>query len=130
MDYDIKIIRNDGTYSYYSKVCEEKSGGETQTVLCDSGSLFLCSFTAIILVARHLGWCSFDEAFNNMDDERIGGVLEFLRRLPLQLIIAAPPDKIQYIGPAMDEVMVMTDQKQSLCGGISQCSMTGTSNIK
>ncbi|MBP8049244.1 MAG: hypothetical protein KAY52_03300, partial [Blautia sp.] len=50
----------------------------------------------------------------NMDDERIGGVLEFLRRLPLQLIIAAPPDKIQYIGPAMDEVMlVMTDQKQS-----------------
>ena len=49
-----------------------------------------------------------------MDDERIGGVLEFLRRLPLQLIIAAPPDKIQYIGQAMDEVMlVMTDQKQS-----------------
>ena len=40
--------------------------------------------------------------------------LEFLRRLPLQLIIAAPPDKIQYIGPAMDEVMlVMTGQKQS-----------------
>ena len=31
MDYDIKIIHNDGTYSYYSKVCEEKSGGETQT---------------------------------------------------------------------------------------------------
>lgn len=33
-----------------------------------------------------------DEAFNNMDDERIGGVLEFIRRLPLQIIIAAPPD--------------------------------------
>ena len=30
----------------------------------------------------------FDEAFNNMDDERIGGVLEFLRRLTLQIIIA------------------------------------------
>lgn len=31
MDYDIKIIHTDGTFSYYSKVCEEKSGGETQT---------------------------------------------------------------------------------------------------
>lgn len=31
MDYDIKILHNDGSYSYYSKVCEEKSGGETQT---------------------------------------------------------------------------------------------------
>ena len=24
----------------------------------------------------------FDEAFNNMDDERIGAVLEFMNRLP------------------------------------------------
>ena len=56
----------------------------------------------------------FDEAFNNMDDERIGGVLEFLNRLPLQLIIAAPPDKIQYIGPSMEEtLLVMTDEKVS-----------------
>lgn len=46
-----------------------------------------------------IGLVMFDEAFNNMDDERIGGVLEFLRRLPLQIIIAAPPDKIQYISP-------------------------------
>ncbi|MDD3796811.1 MAG: ATP-binding protein, partial [Lachnospiraceae bacterium] len=31
MDYDIKILHEDGNYSLYSKVCEEKSGGETQT---------------------------------------------------------------------------------------------------
>ena len=38
MDYDIKILHTDGSYSYYSKVCEEKSGGETQTpFLCDCG---------------------------------------------------------------------------------------------
>ena len=55
----------------------------------------------------------FDEAFNNMDDERSAAFWN-PETLPLQLIIAAPPDKIQYIGPAMDEVMlVMTDQKQS-----------------
>ena len=41
MDYDIKIIHSDGSYSYYSKVCEEKSGGETQTsFLCNCGSFF------------------------------------------------------------------------------------------
>lgn len=61
-----------------------------------------------------IGLVMFDEAFNNMDDERIGGVLEFLRRLPLQIIIAAPPDKIQYIGPMMEEtLLVMTDEKIS-----------------
>lgn len=31
MDYDIRIDHGRGSYSYYSKVCEEKSGGETQT---------------------------------------------------------------------------------------------------
>ena len=51
---------------------------------------------------------------NNMDDERIGGVLEFLRRLPLQILIAAPPDKIQYISPFVEEtLLVMTDEKIS-----------------
>ena len=49
-----------------------------------------------------------------MDDERIGGVLEFLRRLPLQILIAAPPDKIQYISPYVEEtLLVMTDEKVS-----------------
>ena len=49
-----------------------------------------------------------------MDDERIVGVLEFLRRLPLQILIAAPPDKIQYISPFVeDTILVMTDEKIS-----------------
>ena len=60
------------------------------------------------------GLVMFDEAFNNMDDERIGGVLEFLRRLPLQILIAAPPDKIQYISPFVEEtLLIMTDEKVS-----------------
>lgn len=61
-----------------------------------------------------IGLVMFDEAFNNMDDERIGGVLEFLRKLPLQILIAAPPDKIQYISPFVEEtLLVMTDEKVS-----------------
>ena len=114
MDYDIKIIHDDGTYSYYSKVCEEKSGGETQTPFYVTVAASFVQLYSNNIGGEAAGLVLFDEAFNNMDDERIGGVLEFLRRLPLQLIIAAPPDKIQYIGPAMDDIMlVMTVQKRS-----------------
>lgn len=55
-----------------------------------------------------------DEAFNNMDDERIRGVLSFMRSAELQLIISAPPEKIQYISPAMDKtLLVLADGRQS-----------------
>lgn len=114
MDYDIKIIHSDGSYSYYSKVCEEKSGGETQTPFYVTVAASFVQLYGNNIGGEAAGLVMFDEAFNNMDDERIGGVLEFLRRLPLQMIIAAPPDKIQYIGPAMSEtLLVMTDEKIS-----------------
>lgn len=114
MDYDIKIIHSDGSYSYYSKVCEEKSGGETQTPFYVTVAASFVQLYSNNIGGEAAGLVMFDEAFNNMDDERIGGVLEFLRRLPLQIIIAAPPDKIQYIGPVMSEtLLVMTDEKVS-----------------
>lgn len=114
MDYDIKIIHTDGSYAYYSKVCEEKSGGETQTPFYVTVAASFVQLYGNNIGSEAAGLVMFDEAFNNMDDERIGGVLEFLKRLPLQLIIAAPPDKIQYIGPAMEEtLLVMTDEKVS-----------------
>lgn len=114
MDYDIKIIHTDGSFSYYSKVCEEKSGGETQTPFYVTVAASFVQLYGNNIGGEAAGLVMFDEAFNNMDDERIGGVLEFLNRLPLQLVIAAPPDKIQYIGPAMEEtLLVMTDEKVS-----------------
>ena len=114
MDYDIKIIHTDGTFSYYSKVCEEKSGGETQTPFYVTVAASFVQLYTNNIGGEAAGLVMFDEAFNNMDDERIGGVLEFLNRLPLQLIIAAPPDKIQYIGPSMEEtLLVMNDEKVS-----------------
>lgn len=114
MDYDIKIIHSDGSYSYYSKVCEEKSGGETQTPFYVTVAASFVQLYGNNIGGEAAGLVMFDEAFNNMDDERIGGVLEFLRRLPLQIVIAAPPDKIQYIGPAMAEtLLVMTDERVS-----------------
>lgn len=114
MDYDIKIVHSDKSYSYYSKVCEEKSGGETQTPFYVTVAASFVQLYGNNIGGEAAGLVMFDEAFNNMDDERIGGVLEFLRRLPLQIVIAAPPDKIQYIGPGMSEtLLVMTDEKVS-----------------
>lgn len=114
MDYDIRIIHSDGSYSLYSKVCEEKSGGETQTPFYVTVAASFVQLYSNNIGGEAVGLVMFDEAFNNMDDERIGGVLEFLKRLPLQIVIAAPPDKIQYIGPSMEEtLLVMTDEKVS-----------------
>ncbi|HKM22412.1 MAG TPA: SbcC/MukB-like Walker B domain-containing protein [Lachnospiraceae bacterium] len=114
MDYDIKIIHDDGNYSYYSKVCEEKSGGETQTPFYVTVAASFVQLYSSNIGGEAIGLIMFDEAFNNMDDERIGGVLEFLNRLPLQIIIAAPPDKIQYIGPKMEEtLLVLTDHQMN-----------------
>ena len=114
MDYDIRIIHNDGNYSLYSKVCEEKSGGETQTPFYVTVAASFVQLYKNNIGGEAIGLVLFDEAFNNMDDERIGGVLEFLRRLPLQILIAAPPDKIQYISPFVEEtLLVMTDEKVS-----------------
>lgn len=114
MDYDIKIVHSDNNYSYYSKVCEEKSGGETQTPFYVTVAASFVQLYRNNIGGEAIGLVMFDEAFNNMDDERIGGVLEFLRRLPLQIVIAAPPDKIQYISPYIEEtLLVMTDEKVS-----------------
>ena len=114
MDYDIRIIHSDNSYSFYSKVCEEKSGGETQTPFYVTVAASFVQLYGNNIGGEAIGLVMFDEAFNNMDDERIGGVLEFLRRLPLQIIIAAPPDKIQYISPGVEEtLLVMTDEKVS-----------------
>lgn len=114
MDYDIKIIHSDGSHSLYSKVCEEKSGGETQTPFYVTVAASFVQLYKNGIGGEAIGLVLFDEAFNNMDDERIGGVLEFLQRLPLQILIAAPPDKIQYISPFVEEtILVMTDEKIS-----------------
>jgi uncharacterized protein YPO0396 len=46
----------------------------------------------------------FDEAFNRMDGERIGTILEFYRDLGLQILTAVPTDKIEAIAPHVDRV--------------------------
>ena len=114
MDYDIKITGDDGSYMYYSKVAREKSGGETQTPFYITVAASFMQLYRSSIGADAVGLIMMDEAFNNMDDERIAGVLSFMRSADLQLIISAPPEKIQYIGPSMDKILlVLSDGRQS-----------------
>lgn len=114
MDYDIKISSADGSYMLYSKVSREKSGGETQTPFYITVAASFMQLYRNSIGGDAIGLVMLDEAFNNMDDERIAGVLEFMTHSNLQVIIAAPPDKIQYIGPAVKKVLlVLQDGKMS-----------------
>ncbi len=114
MDYDIKIQHDDGSYMLYSKVSQEKSGGETQTPFYITVAASFMQLYRNSIGGDAIGLVMLDEAFNNMDDERIAGVLKFMTNSNLQLIIAAPPDKIQYIGPAVKKVLlVLQDDKVS-----------------
>lgn len=106
MDYDIKITLPDGNYMLYSKVSQEKSGGETQTPFYITVAASFIQLYKNSIGGDAVGLIMMDEAFNNMDDDRMSGVLEFLTNSNLQLIIAAPPDKIQYIGPYMDKILL------------------------
>lgn len=114
MDYDIRIDHGEEGFSYYSKVCEEKSGGETQTPFYVTVAASFMQLYSNGIGGDAIGLIMFDEAFNNMDDERIAGVLEFLSILPLQIIIAAPPDKIQYIQPTIKNVALVL-QDNNFC---------------
>lgn len=107
MDYDIKITGEDGSFMLYSKVSQEKSGGETQTPFYITVAASFMQLYRNSIGGDAVGLVMFDEAFNNMDDERIAGVLEFMTHSNLQVLIAAPPDKIQYIGPAVEKVLLV-----------------------
>jgi uncharacterized protein YPO0396 len=86
--------------SYLSKVLREKSGGETQTpyyvaIAASFHRFYRDNPQAIRLVC-------FDEAFNKMDDERIGRMLDFFRKLNMQVVTAVPTEKIESVAPHMD----------------------------
>ena len=112
--YDIKIketdnLDDDGNPVILSlkKVLKEKSGGESQTPYYVAIAASFYRFykakpeNTVRLVI-------FDEAFNRMDDERIGKILAFYQGLNLQIITSVPPEKIEAIAPYMDRINVIS----------------------
>jgi len=112
--YDIKIKETDNldeagipVILSLSRVLKEKSGGESQTPYYVAIAASFYRFykarpeTTVRLVI-------FDEAFNRMDDERIGKILSFYNNLNLQIITSVPPEKIEAIAPYMDRINVIS----------------------
>ncbi|MFW2491539.1 ATP-binding protein [Clostridium chromiireducens] len=109
MSYDIEIKYNDNTTSLFSKVCREKSGGETQTPFYVAmAASFLQLYKGISSASESIGIILFDEAFDKMDDARIMSMMEFYDKFnsQLQLLIGAPPQKIEPITPYVNTVLL------------------------
>ena len=113
-NYDIRITESDNLddkgnpmVSSLSRVLKEKSGGESQTPYYVAIAASFYRFykarpeTTVRLVI-------FDEAFNRMDDERIGKILLFYGNLNLQIVTSVPPEKIEAIAPHMDRINVIS----------------------
>ena len=109
MNYDIKITNKYGEELYFSKINREKSGGETQTPfyiviascfdeLMNKDSNKVESTCQVV----------FDEAFNNMDESRIKSLMEFYKKLNVQIIIIVPSNRITAISPYMDTLIGIT----------------------
>ncbi len=94
--------------SSLSRVLKEKSGGEAQTpyyvALGASFFRFFKEEEGAIRLAL------FDEAFNKMDDTRIGTALTFFRRLGMQVLTAVPTEKIETIAPYSDQINLVFRQ--------------------
>ncbi|WP_461258016.1 ATP-binding protein [Treponema sp. R80B11-R83G3] len=112
--YDIRIKETDNMDENdnpiilsLSKVLKEKSGGESQTpyYVAIAASFYRFYKARPETTARLV---IFDEAFNRMDDERIGKILEFYKTLNLQIITSVPPEKIEAIAPYMDRINVIS----------------------
>lgn len=119
MSYDIEIKYNNGTSALFSKVCKEKSGGETQTPFYVAmAASFLQLYKGAVYNNDCIGLILFDEAFDKMDDARIMAMMEFYKKLNLQMIIGAPPQKIESITPYVNTVLLaIKDDKYSFIEG-------------
>lgn len=105
MDYDIRVTNSQGDISMFSKILREKSGGETQVPFYVS---IVASFVQLYSPAKSaIGIIIFDEAFDKMDSTRIAKMMEFVKPLGLQLIIAATPQKLYPITNYVDTTLII-----------------------
>lgn len=109
MDYDILITNEQGESILYSKVFKEKSGGETQVPFYVAT---LASFVRLFEQAKSgrihdtIGLIIFDEVFDKMDTSRIKAMMEFIKQLPVQIILATPPQKMEVLSKYTDTTVV------------------------
>jgi len=107
MDYDIKISNQYGESMLYSKVFREKSGGETQVPFYVA---MIASFVRIYtqnVNGSSIGIIMLDEVFDKMDTNRMRSMMEFMTEMPLQFILACPPQRMNILGSYTDTTIVV-----------------------
>ncbi len=112
MDYDIKITNANGETMTYSKVFKEKSGGETQVPFYVA---MIASFVRIYtktnsIAGDPIGIVMFDEVFDKMDSNRMRAMMEFITSMPLQTLIACPPQRMSLLQDYADTILIMARQ--------------------
>lgn len=112
MDYDIRIINKDGDTMTYSKVFKEKSGGETQVPFYVA---IIASFVRVYTQTGFsggdpIGIVMFDEVFDKMDGNRMRAMMSFISSMPLQVIIACPPQRMEILNDYADTTLIMVRQ--------------------
>jgi uncharacterized protein YPO0396 len=115
--FDMETTDLNGTRQLLSQTMNQKSGGETQTPFYIA---VLASFAQLYRVndQSRFGNTSrlviFDEAFNKMDSDRIIESIHLLRKMRLQAIICAPPDKLPDIMPEADVTLLAIKEKYTM----------------
>ena len=109
MDYDIRITNLDGDSMTYSKVFKEKSGGETQVPFYVA---IVASFVRVYTKTGFaggdpIGIVMFDEVFDKMDGNRMRAMMNFMCSMPLQIILACPPQRMNILEEFADTTLVM-----------------------
>lgn len=102
LDYDIEIHKKNGSIQKFSSIYGEKSGSETQVPYYVA---IAASFYQLYRLGNTVRIMLLDEAFDKMDDERIDSMMDFLKSLDLQVILATPPAKLEVIGEKVDTIL-------------------------
>ena len=112
MKYDIKTTNKYGEISMFSKINKEKSGGETQTPFY----VIIAACFDRLMKKDNNSTCTviFDEAFNNMDEGRINSLMEFYKKLNIQLAIVVPSNRMATLASYMDSVVGLIKLKNQI----------------
>ena len=104
LDYDIEITKKNGTVQKLSTKAKSNSGGESQVPFY---VIMAASLNNIYKNKNSVRLFLLDEAFNNMDEQRISSVMKFFNQLNFQTILVAPSPKIQDIEENVDSVLTV-----------------------
>ena len=104
LDYDIEITKTNGTVQKLSAKAKSNSGGESQVPFY---VIMAASLNNIYQNKNSVRLLMLDEAFNNMDEQRIASVMKFFNQLQFQTILVAPSPKIQDIEENVDSVLTV-----------------------